>query len=113
MHQSPTHGGSHQDFVAARLAMSIRILPRLVDVEFMVRVLDQRHGDSLRDKPGHKTFDERCLAATGPAGESKDLHREAWRPARAMQKVLLELRSDGKEAPRCARDRACLSCRSS
>ena len=55
--------------------MPERILTRLVEVELVMRVLDQRHRKPVRDEARDQLLDERRLAAAGPAGESEYAHR--------------------------------------
>src|SRR6185295_20050840 len=65
-------------------AVAIRVLARLVDVEFMMRVLDQRDGEAKRAEARDQLLDQRCLAAAGPAGESEHLHDVSQIPCSAV-----------------------------
>ncbi len=78
VHQDPAPVRCDQHFGGAGFAVPVRILARLVDVEGMVGVLDQRNLQPLRNKTGNEFLDQCGLATTGPAGETECLHcREA------------------------------------
>src|SRR5262249_44896727 len=85
----PTHGRGDQDFLAAGLTVPKRVLARLVEIEFVVRVLDQRHRQPSPGKPGNQLLDERRLAAARPARETEDSHRgQSWRSTELMNSPL-------------------------
>src|SRR5205814_4771912 len=68
----------------ARVAVAIGILAGLVDVERMVRVLDERDTQSRAGEARDQFLDERCLAAARPAGEAEDFHTKSiFAPATA------------------------------
>jgi hypothetical protein len=83
--QRPAIGRGDEHFAAAGLTMPPGILARIVDIEFVMRVLDQRHGQPVCFQAGDHLFHQRGFAASGPAGEANDLHdrpdsrREKWR----------------------------------
>src|SRR5688572_28103382 len=54
--------------------MAIGVFARMVDVEGVVRVLDQRNGQPVPDKARNQLLDQRGLAAAGPAGEAERFH---------------------------------------
>src|SRR5437868_7659259 len=54
--------------------MTVRVLAGLVDVERVVRMLDERYAQSRAGEARDQFLDERCLAAARPAGEAEDLH---------------------------------------
>src|SRR5690606_17260714 len=58
----------------ARLAMAVRVLARMVDVEVVVRVLGHRHAQAAQLQCGNELFDEVGLACAAEAGESDDFH---------------------------------------
>src|SRR5262245_20776815 len=74
VHQRPAPRRSHQHLRAARMAMAIGVLARLVDLKAVVGVLDQRHPELAFDEERDQLLDQRGLAATRPAGETEDLH---------------------------------------
>src|SRR2546421_11079068 len=80
MDEGPAHGRGDQHLSAAGLPMPPRVLARLVDIEAVMRMLDERNGQAARREPRHQPFDERRLAAAGPAGESEEAHvsEEPW-----------------------------------
>src|SRR4029453_11308407 len=73
--QCPAHGGRHQHLLATGFAMPERILARLIEIELVMRVLDQRDRQAARDEAWNQLLDKRRLAAAGPAGESEYAHR--------------------------------------
>ena len=60
------------------MAMAIRILPRLVHVEFVVGVLHEGDAQPLAHEHGDDLLDEGRLAASAIARDSKDLHKEKF-----------------------------------
>jgi hypothetical protein len=56
------------------MAVAIGILARLVYVEGVVGVLDERHAQPGAGEPRDQLLDKRSLAASGPAGEAENLH---------------------------------------
>ena len=48
---------------------------RLIEVELVMRVLDQRYRQAVPDEARDQLLDERRLATAGPAGESEYAHR--------------------------------------
>src|SRR6478609_7216745 len=64
--------------------MAVRILARLVDVEFVMRMLDQRDGKTERTEARNQLLDQRRLAAAGPAGESEYPHCVSQIPCSAV-----------------------------
>src|SRR3954470_10241640 len=74
VHQHPAPRRSDEDLRGAGVAMAIRILAWLVDVEGVVGVLDERHAQASADEARDQLLDERGLAATRPTGKAEDLH---------------------------------------
>jgi hypothetical protein len=58
---------------APGLAMPVGILAGAIDFELVMGVFDQRDSETWRE-PRHDPFDQRRLAAAGPAGESGNAH---------------------------------------
>src|SRR5581483_9894273 len=58
-----------QDLRAAGVAVAPRVLARPVDVELVVRMLDERDHETARDQARHELLDQGRLAAARPAGE--------------------------------------------
>jgi len=76
--------GRYQHLRGAGVAMAIGILARLVDVEGMVRVLDERHAQARADETRDQFLDERGLAAAGPTCKAEHLHAKSiFAPASA------------------------------
>ena len=75
MHQDPAARRGDQHLGAARVPVAVRILARLVHVEGMVGVLDERYFHAFGNKERHQFFYERGLAAARPARESESFHR--------------------------------------
>src|SRR3954451_20872585 len=99
VHQHRAPRRSDEDLRAAGVAMAIRVLARLVDVERVVGVLDERHAQPSADEARDQLLDERGLAAARPTGKAEDLHypilsrraaARAARPRRTAQAVLAE-----------------------
>ena len=78
--QRPPHGRGDEDLAAPRLAVAERILPRLVEIELVVGVLDQRYGQALGTEAGDQLLDEGRLAAARPAGEAEYAPVWPWSP---------------------------------
>src|SRR4051812_12341098 len=74
MHQGPPVGRAHQHLAASRMAVPMGILAGLVHVEFMVRVLHERHAQPRPHEHRDQLLDERGLAAAAVAGDADDLH---------------------------------------
>src|SRR6185295_13276449 len=74
VHQHPAPRRSDEDLGGAGVAMAIGILARLVDVERVVGVLDERHAQPAADEARDQLLDERGLATSGPACKAEDLH---------------------------------------
>ena len=74
MHQRIAIGGRNQHFRRAGLAVRVRILARLVDVERVVGVLQGRHLESVRDKARDHPGQESRLARAAPAGDADNAH---------------------------------------
>ena len=51
VHQRPAHARAHQHLGAAGRAVAVRVLARLIDVERVMGVLDERHRQPARDQP--------------------------------------------------------------
>src|SRR5690606_29833238 len=69
VHEHPAPRGGDEDFGGARLAVPVRVLARNVDVEVVVRVLDQRDAEAAPDEARDQLLDQRGLAASRPACE--------------------------------------------
>ena len=54
--------------------MPMRILSRLIDIEFVMRVFNQRHLEPFHDQAGNELLDECGFAATGVAGDGDGFH---------------------------------------
>ncbi len=74
VHQGPPNARRQHHFAAACVPVAIGVLAGLVDIELVVRALDQGHREAARRQERHHAFDQRGLAAAGPAGESEYLH---------------------------------------
>src|SRR6185436_10596021 len=57
------------------VTVPVGVLARRVDVEAVVRVLDQGDLEAARGEARDELLDERRLAAAGPAGKTEGLHR--------------------------------------
>src|SRR6476646_3190606 len=66
------------------MAVAVGILARHVDVEGMVRVLDQRNAQAALDEQWDQLFDERGLAAAGPARKTESSHAQAVAPPQEL-----------------------------
>src|SRR5271156_7216610 len=79
MLQRATGSGGHKLLLAPRFAVAERILAGLVEVELVVCVLDERHGQAVGDKARDQLLDQGRLAAARPAGKAEyvpDRHRQ-------------------------------------
>jgi hypothetical protein len=56
------------------MAVAVGILAGMVDVEGVVRVLDQRHAQPMAHEARDQLLDQRGLAAAGPAGKTEGFH---------------------------------------
>src|SRR6267378_5849082 len=74
VHQHPAARGRDEHFRGAGVAVAVGVLARLVDVERVVRVLDERHAQPGAGEARDQLLDERRLAAAGPPGETEHLH---------------------------------------
>src|SRR5712672_2174140 len=74
VHDDPAPVGHDHDLAAARLAVAIGILARLIDVEAVMRVLDHRHLQAALDEARNELLDQGGLAAPRPSREAEDLH---------------------------------------
>ena len=63
VHQHPAARGRDEHLRGAGVAVAIGVLARLVDVERMVRVLDERHAQPGAGEARDELLDERGLAA--------------------------------------------------
>src|SRR5687767_13087389 len=54
--------------------MAIGVLARMVDVEGVVRMLDERYAQPALHKARDQLLDERRFAASGPPRKAEDLH---------------------------------------
>ncbi len=75
MDDCPAPARHDRDLAGAGLPVLPRILARLIDVEFMVRVLDGRDLQAAADQHRNHARDQRRLAGTAPARETDDAHR--------------------------------------
>src|SRR5436190_9187935 len=74
MHQHPAARRGHQHFGGAGVAVPVGVLARLVDVEAVVRVLDERDAQPRTGEARDQLLDERRFAAARPAGEAEHFH---------------------------------------
>src|SRR5882672_2900126 len=87
VHDDPAFLGHHHHLAAARPAVAVGILARLVDVEAVMRVLDHRYPEAPFDEARDELFDQRGLAASRPSRESEYFHPECGRrtvPAKSI-----------------------------
>src|SRR5712672_23453 len=70
----PAPVGQDHDLAAAGLAVAVRILARLVDIEAVMRVLDHRYPETALDEARNELLDQGGLAAPRPSGEAENLH---------------------------------------
>src|SRR5260221_11507191 len=56
------------------MPVAVGILARLVDVEGVMRMLDEGNAQPARGEARDELLDERGLAAARPASEAEDLH---------------------------------------
>ena len=54
--------------------MAVGILSRLIEVEFVMRVLDKRYAKTFRDETWNYFLDQGSFAATGVACDADGLH---------------------------------------
>src|SRR5450631_434399 len=81
MHQGKAPVGGNEHLARARLAMQIRILARLIDVERMMRVLERRDGKAAFTEVGNELDDQTRLARAAPAGKADHPHGSKLRKA--------------------------------
>ena len=74
VHESPAAARRYEHFGATRVPVPVRILARLVDVERVMRVLQQRDRQSLRGEKRNQLLDQRCFAGAGVARKAEDFH---------------------------------------
>src|SRR5258706_1691209 len=74
VHDDPAFLGHHDHVAAARLAVTVRILARLVDIEAVMRVLDHRYLETALDEERNELLDQGGLGASRPSRETEDLH---------------------------------------
>src|SRR5438477_541350 len=79
VHERPALRGAHEHFGAARMAMAIRVLAGLVDVELVMRVLDERHAKPFANRQRDDLLDERGLPAAAVSRDPDDLHAPDFR----------------------------------
>jgi len=75
------------------MAVAVRVLARLVDVERVVGVLDERDLQPARDEKRDQLLDQRRLAAARPARESEYLHIRslpAWSPTNSLGVIIAD-----------------------
>ena len=72
VHQAPARGGADQDFGRAGMAVAMGIFSRLVNVEVVVGVFDDRYLDAASDQQRDQIFDQRGLAVARICSEAKD-----------------------------------------
>ena len=75
MHDRPAPAGNDRDFARAGLPMQPGILARLVEIEFMMRVLDGRDFQAARDQHRDHAGDQCRLAGAAPARKTDNAHR--------------------------------------
>src|SRR6266852_5512186 len=93
VHDHPALFGHHYHLAAARFAMAIGIPSRMIDLEAVVRVLDERHLQAALDEARDELLDQSRLAAFRPSRESEYFHAEpgrrwCWRKASLYQGVI-------------------------
>src|SRR6266513_555549 len=74
VHDDPAYVGHDHDLARARPAVAIRVLTGLIDVEVVVRVLDERHLQASLHEARDEQLDQGGLAASRPSRESEYLH---------------------------------------
>ena len=77
VHQRPPRPRRDEHLAASGPPVAVAVLAGLVDVEAVMRVLDQRNLDPARDQPGDHPLDQRRLARPRPSGEAEDACRSA------------------------------------
>src|SRR5438105_2989617 len=84
VHQHPAARRGDEHLGGAGVAVAVGILAGLVDIEGMVRVLDERDPQPGAGEARDQLLDERGLAAARPAGEAEDFHAKTiFAPASA------------------------------
>src|SRR5712692_6295695 len=89
VHDDPAFLGHHHHLAAAGLAVAIRILARLVDVEAVMRVLDHRYPEASFDEARDELLDQRGLAASRPSRESEYFHPDPSRRIAPAKSVIV------------------------
>src|SRR5438874_5719490 len=74
MHQGPAVGRSNQHLGRAGLAMPPGVLAGHVDVELVMRMLDDRDAQAQRVEMRDQPRQQRGLARTAPACKADDFH---------------------------------------
>src|ERR1700691_1932248 len=99
VNQRPAPARSHQNLARPRSAVHTRILPRLIDIEFVVRMFHRGDFQAPAGKNRNDLGNQRRFAGSAPAGETDDAHahgrydRDAWRLLRpSMTEKLIDLR---------------------
>src|SRR5712691_12713399 len=89
VHDDPAPVGHDHDLAAAGLAVAVRILARLVDVEAVMRVLDHRNPEAPLDEARNELLDQRGLAASRPSRESEYFHPDPSRRIAPAKSVIV------------------------
>src|SRR5712692_10430537 len=79
VHDHPALFGHDHHLAAAGFAVAVRVLLGMVDVEAVVRVLDERHLQAALDEARDELLDQRGLAASRPSCKSEYFHAGASR----------------------------------
>src|ERR1051326_881974 len=82
VHQHPAPRRGDQDLGRARMAVAVGVLARLIDVERVMSVLDERYAQPAADEARDQLLDEGGFSASGPAGKAEDLHCRDFKPSR-------------------------------
>ncbi len=102
VHVRPAHAGRQQHLPTSRTPVAVGVLAWHVDVEVVMRPLDQRHFEAASGQQRNDAFDQHGLTAARPAGESKDFHVGSWPPAAARPRSELRSNSDFSNARRAS-----------
>ncbi len=76
MQQRPALRAGEHHLAGPGFAVTVGVLARPVDVEAVVRVLDDRNLQAARGQPWNQLFDQRRLARPGKTGDTENLHCE-------------------------------------
>ena len=74
VHERPAVAAGEQHLGGPGFAMAVGILARLVDVETVVGVLDDRHLEATRRQLWDELFQQGRLAGTGITGDTENFH---------------------------------------